>query len=343
MQWLQQLFGEQGAKYATWVFTALILLLVVLAAIWLVRKALGDRLNFSEKADRRGRAPRLGVTESFTVDRQGRRLVMVRRDNTEHLIMIGGPNDVVIESNIVRGERPTVGRGDAKIEMEVGAAAAAAVASGAMVLEQTAAAEPVKPVELIKVAPVPVVPKFELPKVETPKIEAPILKPEPPKPAFVPPVVTSTPVVPEKPLIKPDIMKIEPPKVELSKIETPRVEIPAPAKAVIATPANALDDMAAQLESMAAKASAPVRAAPPIISSPPLVVPAPAPAPPAVSLPLPVAAPAPGPAPTSVAVAPPPIPVAVPPAPAPAPAKNPFDSLEAEMARLLGRSPDGKS
>ena len=31
-----------------------------------------------------------------------RRLILVRRDNVEHLVMIGGPTNVVVESNIVR-------------------------------------------------------------------------------------------------------------------------------------------------------------------------------------------------------------------------------------------------
>jgi hypothetical protein len=43
--------------------------------------------------------PRLGVSEQASVDRQ-RRLVLVRRDDVEHLIMTGGPVDVVIETGI---------------------------------------------------------------------------------------------------------------------------------------------------------------------------------------------------------------------------------------------------
>jgi hypothetical protein len=39
--------------------------------------------------------------DSATVDTR-RRLVLVRRDNVEHLILIGGPSDVVVEQNIVR-------------------------------------------------------------------------------------------------------------------------------------------------------------------------------------------------------------------------------------------------
>ncbi|MDQ6868840.1 MAG: flagellar biosynthetic protein FliO [Pseudomonadota bacterium] len=51
----------------------------------------------------RARLPRLGTVDAFDLDRQ-RQLVIVRRDNVEHLLMIGGPNDVVIESDIIRAE-----------------------------------------------------------------------------------------------------------------------------------------------------------------------------------------------------------------------------------------------
>jgi len=49
----------------------------------------------------RGRQPRLAVINAASVDGR-RRLVLVRRDNMEHLLLIGGPTDVVIESNIDR-------------------------------------------------------------------------------------------------------------------------------------------------------------------------------------------------------------------------------------------------
>lgn len=45
-----------------------------------------------------GREKRIGVVERATID--GRRLVLVRRDNVEHLIMIGGPIDLVVETGI---------------------------------------------------------------------------------------------------------------------------------------------------------------------------------------------------------------------------------------------------
>jgi hypothetical protein len=43
--------------------------------------------------------PRLGVVEQAAVDSR-RRLVLIRRDDVEHLIMTGGPVDVVIENGI---------------------------------------------------------------------------------------------------------------------------------------------------------------------------------------------------------------------------------------------------
>lgn len=46
---------------------------------------------------------RLDVVEQMTIDAR-RKLVIVRRDDVEHLIMTGGPVDVVIETGI--GERP---------------------------------------------------------------------------------------------------------------------------------------------------------------------------------------------------------------------------------------------
>ncbi|QRM55657.1 flagellar biosynthetic protein FliO [Sinorhizobium sp. BG8] len=48
----------------------------------------------------RNRQPRLAVMDAAAVDTR-RRLVLVRRDDVEHLIMIGGPTDIVIESRIV--------------------------------------------------------------------------------------------------------------------------------------------------------------------------------------------------------------------------------------------------
>ncbi len=51
---------------------------------------------------RGGRGTRLGINEFCEID-ETRRLVLVRRDNVEHLVLIGGPQDLVIESGISAG------------------------------------------------------------------------------------------------------------------------------------------------------------------------------------------------------------------------------------------------
>jgi flagellar protein FliO/FliZ len=52
---------------------------------------------FAPKAEKR-----LAVMEHASVDNR-RKLILVRRDNVEHLIMTGGPVDVVIETGIGAG------------------------------------------------------------------------------------------------------------------------------------------------------------------------------------------------------------------------------------------------
>jgi hypothetical protein len=75
-----------------------LLVLAVLAGVWVVRNARGGQSPmvalFGPRPERR-----LSVVEHASVDGR-RRLVLVRRDNVEHLIMTGGPVDVLIESGI---------------------------------------------------------------------------------------------------------------------------------------------------------------------------------------------------------------------------------------------------
>ncbi len=79
-----------------------ILFVIVLALIgviaWLVRRFGANPFGGSSA---RGRQPRLAVVDAAEVDAR-RKLVIIRRDNVEHLLMIGGPTDVVVEQNIVR-------------------------------------------------------------------------------------------------------------------------------------------------------------------------------------------------------------------------------------------------
>ena len=82
----------------TFILAFVFVLALIGLAAWLVRRYGGNRLGANSA---RGRMPRLAVIDAAAVDGR-RRLVLVRRDNVEHLIMIGGPSDIVVEPNIVR-------------------------------------------------------------------------------------------------------------------------------------------------------------------------------------------------------------------------------------------------
>src|SRR5947207_15683791 len=81
----------------TFFFAFVAVLALIGVAAWLVRRFATNRLGANTN---RGRMPRLAVIDASAVDGR-RRLVLVRRDNVEHLIMIGGKTDIVAGSHIV--------------------------------------------------------------------------------------------------------------------------------------------------------------------------------------------------------------------------------------------------
>ena len=93
----ESLFGAE-MPLAVRFFVAFLIVLGLIGGIaWAVRRFGSGRLGPST----RGRQPRLAVIDYASVDGR-RRLILVRRDNVEHLLMIGGPSDIVVEPNIVR-------------------------------------------------------------------------------------------------------------------------------------------------------------------------------------------------------------------------------------------------
>ncbi len=79
------------APYMNYIITAGIALLVLIVGFWVFRALSGPMMG------RKGQ--RLGISEYHEIDKT-RRLVLVRRDETEHLILIGGAQDIVVESGI---------------------------------------------------------------------------------------------------------------------------------------------------------------------------------------------------------------------------------------------------
>lgn len=92
---IDAIMGDNGTRFivaALAVAAGLVLLILVL---WLMR----NRSSSTFIRGGKNRQPRLAVLDAAAVDTR-RRLVLVRRDDVEHLIMIGGPTDIVIESRI---------------------------------------------------------------------------------------------------------------------------------------------------------------------------------------------------------------------------------------------------
>lgn len=114
--WFAGLGGPGFATAVIWTLAALILLVIVLVVVRLIRS-----MTFGTfVAGGRNRKTRLAVMDATAVDSH-RRLVLVRRDDIEHLLLIGGPTDVVVEREI----RMTSGRrtqsvfgGDSDFETE---------------------------------------------------------------------------------------------------------------------------------------------------------------------------------------------------------------------------------
>jgi hypothetical protein len=82
---------EALQPYSTIIYSAMAVLALLLLTLLLLR--------LFGRSVRGRRGTRLAISEYYEIDKS-RRLVLVRRDDMEHLVMIGGTQDVVIESNI---------------------------------------------------------------------------------------------------------------------------------------------------------------------------------------------------------------------------------------------------
>jgi flagellar protein FliO/FliZ len=329
-------------------------LCVLFAFLWALRRFGTGQLGGTGT---RGRQHRLSVLEWAKVDNR-RSLCLVRRDNVEHLLIIGGPTDVVVEANIVR----------------------AAPASRDVALARPAAVEPLPraiplpdngngswPLQPEAITPPP--PARPAPKIEPASDEAPAWPPLQPQ-ADTPPSGAAAPARPQRdtlaaladelsarPAPPPPLSRVRNPAAARAPLEAraePRVVEPRPEPRAPAAPAvqaaptptpadtaaadQSLAEMAHRLEAALRKPNAPAEARAP--SPQPRQEPrqpqpaeqAAAPEPPPPTPPQPRAARPAEPKPARSAAP---------------PAKPPqsttlYDNLEQEMASLLGR-PTNKS
>jgi flagellar protein FliO/FliZ len=291
---LDSLFGGQLGTMAKFAI-AFVLVLGLIGITALILKRFGGGMPTSGGG--RNRQPRLSVLDSAVVDSK-RKLVLIRRDNSEHLLLIGGPTDVVVETNINRAgpQTPqTRARGIPQQDLDA--------------LENALLAEPAY--EEPAPQPAPRTPQpAPRPREAAPR---PQLRPQP-QPEPIDDLPLAPPLRPE-PQPEPAAFS-PPPPLPPRPVAHPSAAAPAPRSEAD------YSDMQAKMEAALRKpATAPAPRAPEQRTPPP----APRPAPPMPQTRAMPAAPAPA---VSQPVAPKSSAQDTP---------NPFDSLEAEMASLLGQ------
>lgn len=98
---IEDIVGNNGTRFIIAAGAVALGLLCLVAVLWFIR----NRPSSPFIRGGKNRQPRLAVLDAAAIDTR-RRLVLVRRDDVEHLIMIGGPTDVVIESRIAAQTAP---------------------------------------------------------------------------------------------------------------------------------------------------------------------------------------------------------------------------------------------
>lgn len=312
----------------TFIVAFIVVLALIGVAAWLVRRFAASRLGANTQ---RGRMPRLAVIDAAAVDGR-RRLVLVRRDNVEHLLMIGGPTDIVVEPNIVR-----------------------AAPARDQLPQRSNAAEPPR------LAPMPdaggwadEAPRPEL--LDHPEPQMPEPPPRPVRPSFADEVRRPAPALAERrtepslPGFPPEPIAPRPEREQRPEALPPRIARSEPP--LMPRPRQSEPVKVPPVRAERAAAPPP----PPVPQAAPVPPPAPAPAPssaeqnlaemaqrleaalrrPAGETAAPPVAPEPPAPPPRAARSEPPAPAAPPPKP-PAVEKTSFENLEDEMASLLGR------
>lgn len=94
MTWLVETIGPAAATTVTWTVAVLVMLVLLLLVLRMLRNLLPGTYVRGGKSRHR-----LAVVDAAPVD-ANRRLILVRRDDVEHLLLIGGSGDVIVETGI---------------------------------------------------------------------------------------------------------------------------------------------------------------------------------------------------------------------------------------------------
>lgn len=94
MGFINSLFGDLASSFWTVAGALLLVVVLIVFLVWVLKFVLT-----ASRTVVRGRNRRISVTESVMVDAK-RHLLLIRRDDVEHLVLTGGPQDLVVEAGI---------------------------------------------------------------------------------------------------------------------------------------------------------------------------------------------------------------------------------------------------
>ncbi len=233
----ERLVNALGGEGIATVVIAIIVIAVLVILGYLLLALVRGVTSGGRLGGGRSAAPRVAVLDIVPVD-QKRQLVLLRRDEIEHLVLIGGQNDLVVESGISRmpvrtrrvepsfAETPSAPRAEPATAVPAASASASAATPAARPVE---APQPMRneprpaPAQTRAAAPdvsPPLPPRRTEPAMTPSRPQQPATpRPQPAQPAQ--PRSMATPTLPQRPAAHP-----------IEAAEGPRAQQPAPAVTV---------------------------------------------------------------------------------------------------------------
>lgn len=279
---MASLLGIELPPFASAII-AITIVVALLGLFYLVMRRVFGTGRLSSQNPSRARQPRLGIVDIYDLDRQ-RQLVLLRRDNVEHLLLIGGPNDCVVETNIVRAsaraplptfegvDRPAAPSSVASdLEAAIASATLAPPATNRPALEPARVEPKAEPASIERSAALerPAPAARPLAGDPAPRV-APVLRPSAPASSSVEPRAAPAPIpmaVPT-PSVAPAVV------APVSSAAAPTAPAPAPqqpdarSEPAAARGSSASDDIARKLEEALQKPMSAVRPSAPVMTKP---------------------------------------------------------------------------
>jgi len=101
MQFLTSLLGGSGNTILSSALALGVVLVLIVLGVWVLKFVMKSGVAM------RPQGRRVQVVEQVQLDAK-RQLLVIRRDNVEHLVMTGGPQDLVIETGIPVADKPAL-------------------------------------------------------------------------------------------------------------------------------------------------------------------------------------------------------------------------------------------